>query len=238
MALMLLLKYPAPGRPNGPRTFVNDAIYLRDNFSAAGGAEIISKYGAKPPSVSSLDSQPSTPLSMPMSPRDMLRRQKSPLPSPVRFLQQQGGVEGLFRGAAKGVFERGERLGINQAVRDAVGEVRQNMQGLQVSRTNSVRHEGTRWSLDEGKSVPSSRTSISAMNMRNKQLARMLDQAMTELRKVSVSKEVNTEKYSEAMDIAIAKVDFVKIYLEDATMPLPPDSPELHPSISGHEIQE
>jgi TBC1 domain family protein 5 len=238
MALMLLLKYPVPAHPHGPQTFVDDAIFLRENFSAAGGAKVISKYGADSPLLPSSESRPVTPLGMPMSPRQRFNRQKSPLPSPVRFLQQQGGVEGLFRGAAKGVLERGERLGINQAVRDAVGEVRQNMQGLQVSRNNSMRREGTRWSLDEGKSVPSSRALISTMNTRNKQLARMLDQAMRELRTVSVSKEVDTEKCAEAMDIAIAKVDFVKIYLEDATMPLPPDSPLLQPSSPPPETEK
>jgi TBC1 domain family protein 5 len=225
MALMLLLKYPAPASPHGPHTFVDDAIFLRENFSAAGGAKVISRYGADPPPIPPFESQPGTPLAMPTSPRYGFARQMSPLPSPARFLQQQGGVEGLFRGAAKGVLERGERLGINQAVRDAVGEVRQNMQGLQVSRSNSMRQEDARWSLDEGKSITSSRASIATMNIRNKQLARMLDQAMGELRLVSSSKEASTAKYAEAMDIAIAKVDFVKIYLEDATMPLPPDSP-------------
>jgi TBC1 domain family protein 5 len=237
-ALMLLLKYPAPTQPPGPQTFVDDAIYLRSNFSAAGGAKIISQYGAEPPLLPSPDSRPHTPLALPMSPRPRFSRQKSPLPSPVRFLQQQGGVEGLFRGAAKGVLERGERLGINQAVRDAVGEVRQNMQGLQVSRSNSTRQEGARWSLDEGKSVPSSKASISAMNTRNKQLARMLEQAMAELRTASISKEVDKDKCVEAMDIAIAKVDFVKIYLEDATMPLPPDSPLLQPSSPALETEK
>ncbi|KAG9239781.1 rab-GTPase-TBC domain-containing protein [Amylocarpus encephaloides] len=229
-ALVLLLKYPAPIEPHGPRTFVDDAIFLRDNFSAVGGATIIRKYGAKALSLHSSNSRPSTPLGQGLSYRRQLSRTKSPLPSPTRFLQQQGGVEALFRGAAKGVMERGERLGINQAVRDAVGEVRQNMQGLQASRSNSVRKEGPRWSLDEGKSIPSSKTSISAMNTRNKQLARMLDRAMADLRTASVSEESNKEKCVEAMDLAIAKVDFVKVYLEDATMPLPPGSPPLVPS--------
>lgn len=224
---MLLLKYPAPESPNGPQTFVDDAIYLRDNFSAAGGAKIISKYSGKAPPLLSSDSRPSTPLGQALGHKRNISRTKSPLPSPARLLQQQGGVEALFQGAAKGVFDRGERLGINKAVRDAVGEVKKNMQGLQTSRNNSTKRrpsDGMRWSLDEGKSVPSSRASVSAMNARNKQLARMLDQAMTDLRAVSVSEDGDKEKYVKAMDLAIAKVEFVKVYLEDATMPLPEDS--------------
>ncbi|PMD24168.1 RabGAP/TBC [Hyaloscypha hepaticicola] len=232
-ALMLLLKYPAPEYPNGPQTFVDDAIYLRDNFSAADGAKIISKYSGKAPPLLSSDSRPSTPLGQALGHKRNISRTKSPLPSPARFLQQQGGVEALFQGAAKGVFDRGERLGINKAVRDAVGEVKKNMQGLQTSRNNSTKRrpsDGMRWSLDEGKSVSTSSASISAMNARNKQLARMLDQAMADLRAVSVSEDGDKEKYVKAMDLAIAKVEFVKVYLEDATMPLPDDSSNPEPS--------
>ncbi|CAG8962438.1 hypothetical protein HYFRA_00014067 [Hymenoscyphus fraxineus] len=239
VALMLLLKYPSPAPPYEPRSFVDDAIYLRDNFSIAGGSTIITKYGAKAPNIKPLDSRPSTPSSRVVSPEQRFSRTKSPLPSPSRYLQQQGGVEALFRGAAKGVLERGERLGINQALRDAVGEVRQNMQSLQASRSNSARSfrtaDGTRWSLDDGRPVPTAKAAMSAMNNRNKQLARMLEAAMSDLRHVSNDNESNKEVCVEAMDLAIAKVDFVRIYLEDATMPLPPDSPPLAPSSDSTE---
>lgn len=216
---MLLLKYPSPDAPSLPRTFVDDATYLRDNFSATGGANIISKYSGKPPSISP-STRPITPLGQALSPK---RHTRSPLPSPARFLQQQGGVEALFQGAAKGVFDRGERLGINQAVRDAVGEVKKNMQGLQASRSNSTRRtptEASRWSLDEGKSIPTSRASIAAVNARNQHLATMLGQAMEDLRAASIAPDTNKDTCVKAMDLAIAKVEFVKIYLEDSTMPL------------------
>ncbi|CZR54460.1 related to TBC1 domain family member 5 [Phialocephala subalpina] len=234
-ALMLLLKYPSPEAPNGPKSFVNDAIYLRDNFSATGGANIISKYSGKLPPITLSAFRPSTPLGQAMSPK---RHTRSPLPSPARFLQQQGGVEALFQGAAKGVFDRGERLGINQAVRDAVGEVKKNMQGLQ-SRSNSSRRtpsDAARWSLDEGKSVPSSRTTIAAVNKRNQQLALMLGQAMTDLRAVSVSADGDKDKYVKAMDLAIAKVEFVRIYLEDSTMPLPDPAEDSSNPTPSHPI--
>lgn len=234
-ALMLLLKYPSPEPPHGPQTFVDDAIFLRDNFSPAGGSKIISKYSGKAPPLPSPDSRPLTPLGQAFGHKRNISRTKSPLPSPARFLQQQGGVEALFQGAARGVFDRGERLGINKAVRDAVGEVKKNMQGLQASRSNSTSKRrpsaGTVWSLDEGKVVPSSRASASAMNARNKQLARMLDLAMTDLRAASISEDGDKDQYVKAMDLAIAKVEFVKVYLEDATMPLLEDSSHPDPII-------
>ncbi|KAI9050154.1 hypothetical protein LZ554_006295 [Drepanopeziza brunnea f. sp. 'monogermtubi'] len=244
-ALMLLLKYPAPAAPDGPQTFVDDAIFLRDNFSAAGGAEIISKYSGKTPSLRSSDSRPLTPLGQALSPKRNPIRTRSQLSSPARFLQQQGGVEAILQGAANRVFDRAERLGINQAVRDAVGEAKKNMQGFQASRNDSRGRTSDvmRWSLDEGRSVPNPRTSMTAIHDRNQQLARMLEQAMADLRAVSISPDGNKEKYVQAMDMAIAKVEFVKVYLEDSTMPLPeelqpdpppptipiPDSPQLPP---------
>jgi TBC1 domain family member 5 len=41
---------------------------------------------------------------------------------------------------------------------------------------------------------------------------------------VSVSEDGNKARYVKAMDLAIAKVEFVKVYLEDAAMPLPEES--------------
>jgi TBC1 domain family protein 5 len=218
LALTLLLKYPALSSPQGPKTFVDDAIYLRDNFSSEGGAHIISKYSGKAPVTQSPGLPPSTSTGDGGDSRQKLLAARSRLQSPTRFLKQQGGVEAILQGAAKGVFDRGERLGINQAVRDAVGEVKKNMQGLQVSRANSktrLPSDVTRWTLDDRLEQ--------AMTNRNKRLARMLDEAMAELRDASLSTDDNKDDYIKAIDIAVAKVGFVKVYLEDHMMPLPPN---------------
>jgi TBC1 domain family protein 5 len=239
VALMLLLKYPSPSRPHDPRTFVDDAIYLRNNFSAAGGATLIAKYSGKSPPVYSSASRPSTPLGEGVGQKHKIWRARSPLQTPVRFLQQQGGVEALFQGAAKGVFDRGERLGINQAVRDAVGEVKKNMKGLHASRITSPTRRTSdmmRWSLDEGRSVPSQNTFESAMKTRNQQLALMLDEAMADLRDLSVSTDDDKDKYIKGIDLAIAKIGFVKVYLEDSEIPLPFSPSNLAPESPSSSI--
>ncbi|KAM0136502.1 hypothetical protein ACHAO1_004640 [Botrytis cinerea] len=228
LALMLLLKYECP--PN-PQTFVDDAIFLRDNFNASGGSQIIHKYSGKYPQRDKSSPPPDAPLEGSLSPRQLLMRNRSSLTTPARFLQQQGGVEALIQGAAKGVYNRGERLGINQAVRDAMEEVKKNMQGLQTPRSNNSPRRASgasRWSLDDGRVMPASTAIMATMNERNRQLAVMLDHAMKDLRSVSVSEESNREKCIEAMEMAIAKVDFVKVYLEDSTMPLPILSPNIN----------
>jgi TBC1 domain family protein 5 len=231
---MLLLKYPQPAAPNGPQTFVDDAIYLRDNFNITGGSAIITKYTGRSPPQTSDDSRPSTPQDPSPGTRQKLLRTRSPLISPARFLQQQRGVEAILQGTARGLFDRGERLGINQAVRDAVGEVKKNMQGIQTSRPNLASRRTSdvmRWSLDEGRSIPSSAKTITAMHKRNLQLASMLGQAMADLRAVSISDDSDKGAYVKAMDIAVAKVEFVKVYLMDSTMPLPSEiSPPVSPS--------
>jgi hypothetical protein len=125
-ALMLLLKYPSPSPPHRPQTFVEDAAFLRDNLNVTGGTTLITKYSGRAPQVYT-PSRSSTPFDINTSPRQRLVPRRSPLPSAASFLQQQGGVGELFQGAARGLLDQGERLGINKAVRDAVEEAKKNV---------------------------------------------------------------------------------------------------------------
>ncbi|KEY71433.1 hypothetical protein S7711_05694 [Stachybotrys chartarum IBT 7711] len=220
VCLQLLLKYPAPSGPNGPHTFVDDAVYLRDHLNAQGGAALVMKYTGRMPNTpkSTESSRATTPS---FSGFNSIRQSGfsaiSPLHSPTRFIQQQGGMEALFQGAAKGakgVLERGEKLGINQAVRDAVGEIKKNMQGFNESR-NLIRSPQSILS-DEGAAQ-----ALAAMEKRNRQLASMLDETINSLRAVSTSNLEDKAKSLELIEVAAAKVQFVQIYLEDASMDVP-----------------
>src|SRR5579862_4683692 len=118
-ALTLLLRYPSPGRPHGPSTFVDDALYLRDNLTVTGGIEMISKYSGKPPAPLGPESRSSTPRQRPShskkpsisTPKKLSSRIRAPLASPARFIQQQGGLEALLQDAARGFYDRGEKWG-------------------------------------------------------------------------------------------------------------------------------
>ncbi|KAK0722744.1 rab-GTPase-TBC domain-containing protein [Lasiosphaeria miniovina] len=225
VALQLMLKYPAPRPPNGPHTFVDDAIYLKTHFNAAGGVTLISKYTGRSLTAASTSPQPSTPSFQAFgSLRQRTLGAKSPLSSPARLLQQPGGVEALFQGAAKGVLERGEKLGINQAVRDAMGEIRRNVQGLHEARSST---RGSRISLGENRPAARERSlAVSLMERRNRQLAAMLDESITSLKHVAASKlEGEKEKHIEAVEIAASKVQFVKACLEDTSLELPEEEP-------------
>jgi TBC1 domain family member 5 len=221
--LTLLLKYPVPDRPHGPQSFVEDAILLRENFTPTGARKIITSYSGRAPQHYASTSRPATPSGAALNPDQRMLWRRSPLPSPARFLQNQGGVEALLQGAAKGVFERGERLGINKAVRDAVGEVKKNMQNLQTPSPPSIRRspDAVRRSLDESRAASSTRKTVAWIEQRNKQLSQMLDDALSDLRNLSAVEIDATSKSTDAIDLAIAKVQFVQVYLEDSSMPLP-----------------
>ncbi|KAI1078427.1 RabGAP/TBC [Whalleya microplaca] len=213
-ALQLLLKYPPPLAPHGPHTFIDDAVYLRDHFDVAGGSALIQKYTGKSPSPPGTESRPATPRrAAAASIRRKVAGARSPL-SPPRFRSPQVGIEALLQGATKGVLERGEKLGINQAVRDAMVEIRRSVQEA-------------RSSVKAGRdlfSEPGPNTAmraIAVMDRRNRRLAGMLDESVSSLKTLATSELEDKQKTQEALEIAVAKIQVVKLYLEDSTMALP-----------------
>ncbi|KAI0871186.1 rab-GTPase-TBC domain-containing protein [Hypoxylon argillaceum] len=213
VALQLLLKYPVPQAPNGPHTFIDDAVFLRDHQDAARGAELIVKYTGRTPSPPSTR-RPTTPKVAAPSLRQKLAGTRSPL-SPPRFRPPPGGVEALF-GAAKNVLEQGEKLGINQAVRDAMLEIRRNVHEAKSSMKTSR----------DLFSEPRPNTAIRAvaiMDRRNQRLASMLDEPIAALRNLGIPSGLDGDgqKAQEALDVAVAKLQFIKVYLEDSTLALP-----------------
>ncbi|KAI3400933.1 hypothetical protein diail_1140 [Diaporthe ilicicola] len=235
VALQLLLKYPAPEPPHGPHTFVDDALYLKDHYNAAGGSSIIMKYtGRTTLPISEQSPSPPEARFQGLSLRDRSRNTRSPLSSPARFIQQRG-VEALFQGAAKNVIERGEKLGINQAVRDAMGEIRKNMQDFQEARNKPIDHSRSSSNTPRhdifsngifASPADESRKTLAELEQRNKQLALFLDEAITGLKEVSASKlEGDKEKTLEEVELAAAKAQLVKVYLENPSLELPQDEP-------------
>ena len=222
-ALTLLLRYPVPSHPHGPPTFVDDAVFLQHNLTLEGGARIIKRYSNRSPRFSvpdkDTDHRKNPANSSPLAPSPISITPRSPLLSAGRFLQEQGGIEGILQEAARGVYTRGEKWGVNKALRGAV-------QGLQSGNSSPRRPlSGVRWSLDEGKTVSVNNehltSRIKALEERNKALAKILENAMTELavQQQAFEKE-KAESLSDAVSLAIAKMQFVQVYLEDSSMPL------------------
>ena len=234
-ALTALLRYPVPRSPNGPSTFVDDALYLKHNLNRDGGTFIVSKYSGRLPMT-----QPKTPTGTYKrkypnhnDPPSAANASKpfSPIRSPVRFLQDQGGIEGILQEAAKGVYSRSEKWGVRKALLGAV-------QGLQSGSNSPQRLHVTdvRWSLDSGKATSLMDTSeltsrIEALEKRNKALAKMLENAMEDLwAQEKLLDKVKQEDAANALTLAIAKIQFVQVYLEDSTMPLVSEASTQEPS--------
>ncbi|RYP52987.1 hypothetical protein DL768_001981 [Monosporascus sp. mg162] len=228
VALQLLLKYPHPQPPHGPHSFVHDAIYLRDHLNASGGSALITKYTGRSPTSGVGRSRPTTPSSWDSSIRRKGPGGRSPLSS-SRLISPPLGVEALFQGAAKGVLERGERLGINQAVRDAMVEIRRN-----VSEAKSTM-KANRELFSEPRSDTVIRA-VAGIERRNKQLAAMLEETVSRLKALTTSAIDDERKHREELEITTAKIQLVKIYLEDSTMALPEESsPSINATAVGHD---
>jgi TBC1 domain family protein 5 len=248
-AFSLLLRYPEPAVP--AYTFIKDALYLRDNLTPQGGAEIISRYGKQAP-VIQLEASQILRESSP-SPSSASGQTRRSLGSPRSFVGQQGaGLEAMLQGAAKNVLERGSQWGVGKAIREAVGEVKKNVEAYQ-SAANSGQTTpraggrefrkpaqlttavgGVRPGLDRTLSGNAIRK-IEGLERRNRNLAKMLETAVGDLweHHRERAEEQNTKEDGtkgkqamEALSLAIAKVQFVQVYLEDASIPLPDESTE------------
>ena len=227
--LQLSRQYPSPPPPHGPHTFIDDAMYLKDHLDATGGATLILKYSGKSPVVKTAE-QPKRPLPNSRTPsfqklsnlRQRTLGARSPLSVSAKFLQQTGAVEALLQGAAKNVIERSEKLGINRAVRDAIGEIHRNVQGFQEVRSPSKGNRSS--SADNGEPLVERAVAMSLMDRRNRQLAAMLGEVVATLKSLEASGlHGERSEQLQVINSAAAKIQFIQTCLEDSTLALPED---------------
>lgn len=157
--------------------------------------------------------------------------------SPSKFLQEQGGIEGIIQEAARGVYSRGEKWGVTKALRGAV-------QGLQSASNNSTRlGNAPRWSLDAGVMVTDDPAHLAAriqtLEQRNKALAKLLEKAMEELwvQQQGLTKD-KAETAADALSLAVAKVQFVQVYLENPSMPFPTEDQVAEPEDEATDLDK
>ncbi|KAL8667286.1 MAG: hypothetical protein Q9202_000859 [Teloschistes flavicans] len=220
-ALTLLLRYPEPPPPHGPSSFVSDALHMRQNTIHDGAAHIISKYfeGSSDVEIASSRHKPQSGKKSKHDKQRNTRRAFSPGMSAVKAIQEHGGIENILQEAAKGVYSRGEKWGVNKALRGA-------MEGLQSGNSSPhKRTDGSRWSLDSGGQTPSVAKlthEIKMLEQRSKGLAKLLENAIEELwiQQRGYEKE-KADDSTDTLSVAIAKVQFVQVYLENPAMQFP-----------------
>ena len=232
-ALTLLLRYPMPLEPHGPTTFVSDAVCLKNNLSIKSGDQIIRKYSGRSSKMAVDHDWATSPAKSRFSRKNNRRKptdddgkstSNSPMLSPARFLRDQGGIDGILQEAAKGVYNRGEKWGVAQVLRGAV-------QGMRSGNSSPQQPpDSARWSLDHGRSITTGSDQLTAriktLEERNKALGKMLENAIEDL--WIQQKKFDNEKAeaaADALSLAIAKTQFVQVYLEDSSIPLVPEIP-------------
>lgn len=223
-ALTLLLRYPALEDGKSPHEFVTNAVNLRNNFTHAGASMLVEKYSGRPlpePTEAPTNTlQPSMPGSL---------RMQMPGRASSNF-------EDMLQGAAKGVLQRGEKWGINKAFRDAMDEVRKGVREIQAVQTPQApsRH-GRGLSRQSGTSERSANPSLqlTVLEQRNTALSKMLKKAIDDLwtyHETAVEGKASEEESLKGLSMAIAKVQFVQVYLEDASVPLSAEEDAIEPS--------
>ncbi|KAI5273903.1 RabGAP/TBC [Aureobasidium subglaciale] len=212
-ALTLLLRYPELEDGKTPQEFVTNAVYLRNNFNHEGASTLVEKYSGRalpqPTEVPTTTLQPSMPGKL---------RMQMPGRASSNF-------EDILQGAAKGVLQRGEKWGINKAFRDAMDEVRKGVREIQAVQTPQAPRHTRGLSRQSGTSDRLTNPSLQlmALEQRNTALSKMLKKAIDDLwtyHETAVAGKGGEEDSLSGLSMAIAKVQFIQVYLDDATVPL------------------
>ena len=204
-ALGILFRYPNLPTEYPPWTLAKDAQHLQEHLNSESGAQLIERYtGRRPPVTPAAEGGARSNL-------------------PLNFMQSSSGLEALLQDTARKVYTRGEQWGVNKAVRDAVGEVQKGVRDLQVrgnqrlnSRAGSYAEQGSHDQLLRR---------VAALEKRNRSLAKMLEDSVNSLWEQRVVTTIEKAENEEQKDfnLAVGKVQFVQLCLEDSTIPLPSD---------------
>ncbi|KAB8360552.1 hypothetical protein FH972_024292 [Carpinus fangiana] len=212
-ALTLLLKYPPFSADQHPSSLVNDAIYLQKHLDFDGGYHVIGKQTKRPPPLIN------RPAKSPMHERTWSEL-SSGQDNPFAVAGSPGGFETLVQDAARSMFARGQKLGLHKAVRDAIGEVKKNVQNFQPPMTRQTISDVRVTDND----LEDIFQRVAELEQRNKTLAKMLEGAIGDLwkqHKDVVENRPADDERVKSFTMAIAKVQLASVYLEDFSLPLP-----------------
>ena len=232
-ALTLLLRYPPLPRDFAPQSFVLDALYLREHMHAEGGGYLVLKYTDRPLQPGD---RPATPpaLQRNITAFSGVNAAKAALSrsglTPDGKTRQGRNIESMFQSAAKNITARSEQFNIGKAVRNAVDEVHRKAQEISNAQTPSssnVRRQGA-----PRTAYGAVLHKVKELENRNAQLSKLLGAAVGDLWEYqkeateggqSVDSPATQERKVslENLSVAIAKVQFVQVYLSDASLPLP-----------------
>jgi TBC1 domain family member 5 len=240
-ALTSLLKYPEPSSSLPAQTFVLDALYLRNHMDQHCGANLVSKYTGRPLRT---DGRPLTPPALQRNITTFSGAKSTQTDSSKGLLPrpsfQPRNFEAVLQSTAKTIYARSEKLGIGKAVRSAVDEVHKKAQEIRDHQTPSP-PVGRRLRASrpiEGAEAASRR--LKTLQDRNKHLSKLLEGAISELwefQKLAAEQtdDSNDNKRTgdvERLSVAITKVQFAQVYLDDPDLPMPIEVDNIQPNQS------
>jgi TBC1 domain family member 5 len=221
-AFSLLLRYPSLPETQKPTSLVHDALKLHDSLTQETGQTIVLKRTGRKIAKGSV----ATPLRVS---KNRPAQSHLSVPSPAS-------LETILHDAARGVMSRSERWGLNQALRDVLGEVRRNVKTVQASGGNTPPGQST--SVESPRSTKSRALShstiaanalrrINALEARNKSLGQMLERATLAIAEVVKELEEHqpTKDQAARLRSAATEVETVYVFLKDIALPLPDDNP-------------
>lgn len=238
-----LTHYSLPNVMEDPRSLVRDAIFLEKNRDTEAGANLVQRYSGRRPKTSG--TIPSRSSSVAVATRSPRRGLSPGATSPGRFVSQQKQLEGLFREVTGNLQRRTEGWDVSKAVRSAVGEVRRNMNNYQSthSRQSSVDTpklvvpERTKLDVNPENAATDLQEKIRKLQERNMDLAKMLDDALQSLATIKLTNSEATGAAEESLNISLAKIQFVSVYLSNPDIPIPKTEAAQVPKPAG-EVQE
>jgi TBC1 domain family protein 5 len=216
-ALGLLLRYPEQDKDSPAQSLGLDALYLQSHMTMEGGSYLVLKYTGRPLL------RPDRPTTPPALQRNITTfsginaiRSRSTL-SATRTNRQSRNIEAVIQSTAKNFFLQG-----GKAVRSAVEEVQKKAQEIRESQTppsSARKRSGTGLMMDR----------INDLEARNKKLSELLSGAVNELwdyqRLVNENEKAEIgpshDQRLEKLSTAIAKVQFVQVYLDEPSLSLP-----------------
>ncbi|ETI27570.1 hypothetical protein G647_00019 [Cladophialophora carrionii CBS 160.54] len=223
-----LTHYSLPDPTEDPRSLVRDAVFLDRNRDSEAGALLIQRYSGRRPKGSEALPNRSTPAATraAIAPR----HRPSPSASPGRFSSQQRQLEGLFREVTGNLQKRTEGWDVSKAVRSAVGEVRRNVNNYQSAHSRQPSSDGPQLVVPERKRLEQKaqedatrdlQQKLQRLQERNTVLAKMLDDALQSLRAIKLANPTAAGDAQDNMNICLAKIQFVSVYLSDSDIPIP-----------------
>lgn len=232
-ALTTLLNYPPLPANQHPSSFIEDATRLRSALDIDTGRSIIFKRTGRIPKSQAKPAHLSANPTRRNDGDGQYPSLHSPhlLPPPRPSHHPSNSFEAVLQNAARSVYSSGERLGVNKAVRDAVGDVRRNAQSISTNIRNRTHSRNVSLASNSEEQAANLQKRLDNLQLRNQSLAKMLESAVNELWKQQKEMAIANSKQASAdsdekvksLTMAIARVQLAQVYLEDPDLPLPED---------------